>query len=103
MCVTYLFLEDFDFVWYIVTTASIRGRWAISATLWDATMPVFSGWGLHAQVSPVILTIIPVLTICVTASKEWVKEITSQSLRTDLVIASIHVYWLLKAKGVNTL
>ena len=68
ICVVYLFLEDFDFVGYIVATASIRGHRAISAALWDATMPIFSSWGLHAQVSPVILTIIPVLTICITAS-----------------------------------
>ena len=66
-------------------------------------MPVFSCWGLHAQVSPVILTIIPVLTVCVIATEERVKEVAGQGLRADLIIAPIHINWLLKTKGMNTL
>ena len=66
-------------------------------------MPVFSGWGLHAQVSPVILTIIPVLTVCVIATEERVEEVASQGLRTDLIIAPIHINRFLKTKGMDTL
>ena len=66
-------------------------------------MPIFSSWGLHAQVSPVILTIIPVRAICVTASEKGVKEIASQGLCTHLIITSIHVYRLLQAESVDSL
>ena len=101
MRVVYLLLEDFDFVRYIVATASIWGRWAVSAALRDTTMPILSSWSLHAQIPPVILTIITVMTVCIIASEERVEEVASQCLRADLIITTIHVYWLLKTKGMD--
>ena len=66
-------------------------------------MSIFSDRGLHAQVPSVILTVISVGSIGVTASEERVQEVTCEGLRTYLIIASIHVYWLLEAEGVDTL
>ena len=66
-------------------------------------MPILSSWSLHAQIPSVILTIIPVLTVCVIATEERVEEVASQGLRADLIIAPIHINWLLKTKGMDTL
>ena len=101
MRVVYLLLEDFDFVGDIVAAASIRSRWAVSAALRDTTMPILSSWSLHAQITSVILTIITVMTVCIIASEERVEEVASQCLRADLIITTIHVYWLLKTKGMD--
>ena len=66
-------------------------------------MPILSSWSLHAQIPSVILTIIPVLTVCVIATEERVEEVASKGLRADLIIAPIHINWLLKTKGMDTL
>ena len=65
-------------------------------------MPIFSSWSFHTQVPSVILTVVSVMTICVVDSKERVEEVASQGLRADLIITTIHVYWLLKTKGMDT-
>ena len=102
MRVANLFLEDFDFIGYVVATASIWGCRAISAALWDTTMSILSSWSLHAQISPVILTIISILTVCIIASEERVEEVACQGLGTYLIITPIHVNRLLKTKGMDT-
>ena len=103
MRVANLFLEDFDFIGYVVATASIWGCRAVSAALWDTTMSILSSWSLHAQIPSVILTIIPVLTVCVIATEERVEEVAGQGLRADLIITPIHINRFLKTKGMDTL
>ena len=65
-------------------------------------MSILSSWSLHAQISPVIFTIISILTVCIIASEERVEEVACQGLGTNLIITPIHVNWLLKAKGMDT-